>query len=157
MTDRVAKALASMAVIFEKRLTPEAVDLMIGDLSGFKQEDVLAALSLCRREIPRFPTVAEVVKRIPGQNENTQELVGKILEAVELFGYPSPDKAKLHIGEVGWMAVCYFGGWKSICDFPGNEPGILRAQLRMATESAIDKSRYEPQRYLQQNTKEIAP
>jgi hypothetical protein len=64
MSEAVAKALAAMAVIFDKRMTPEAVDLMLADLSEYNPDDTLRALALCRKDIGRFPTTADILKTL---------------------------------------------------------------------------------------------
>jgi hypothetical protein len=69
--------------------------------------------------------------------------VGKILLAIELYGYPSPQKARLFMGEVGWRAVNYFGGWQSLCDYPGESAMALRAQLRNNVIDAIERNTVE--------------
>lgn len=132
------KALMAMSALNDRVLSEDAVDMLISDLKEFPVDGVLQALKRCRIEVNRFPTVAEIIKRIPGQQENTQELLGRIFEAVDLFGYVRPNDARKHIGEVGWKAVSYFGGWQRICDFPSDQSSALRAQLRQATESSIE-------------------
>lgn len=147
MSDRVAKALAAMAVIFDKRMTAEAVDLMLVDLSAYSAEEILSALALCRKEIGRFPTTADILKRIPSNTKNPSEVVGKILLAVELYGYPSPEKARQFMGEIAWRAVNYFGGWKSVCDYPGDSAMALRAQLRNSVLDAIERNSIEGEEF----------
>lgn len=146
--DSVAKALAAMAVIFDKRLTPEAVDLILSDLRQYEPDDVYKALSLCRKELSRFPTVAEITKRIPGTSSNPSEIVGRILLAVEDYGYPAPDRAREFMGEVAWRAVNYFGGWQALCDYPADSAMALRAQLRNNVIDAIERNSIDEERFL---------
>jgi hypothetical protein len=145
----VVKALMSMAAIYDKQLTQDAADLLVSDLEEHEPELVLRALRLCRLELSRFPSLAEILKRmdVKSAESKSQEIVGTIFQAVSLCGYPGPEKARAMIGEVGWKAVCNVGGWQRVCDTPDSHVSTLRAQLRNAVEAAVeDKSRCDVMR-----------
>jgi hypothetical protein len=137
----VIKALMVMATIYEKALTEDAADMLVSDLSEYGPDKILKALKLCRLELNRFPTVAEIIKRTNPKSEanQTQEIVGKIFEAISWYGYSNPSGAKKMIGEVGWKAVEFFGGWQRLCDAPADDLNITRSQLRKAVESAVEE------------------
>jgi hypothetical protein len=137
----VVKALMAMAVIYDKQMTEPAADLLVSDLAEYEPAKILAALRLCRLELNRFPTTAEIIKRMSIKSEagQAQELVGTIFKAVAWYGYTNPAGAREMIGEVGWKGVEFFGGWKRLCDSPEDEANIVRAQIRKAVESAVEE------------------
>lgn len=74
MTDAdVRKALAATAAIYDRRLSADAVQLILEDLAGYPVPALLMALARCRKELRTFPTVADIVARIddgrPGPEE----------------------------------------------------------------------------------------
>lgn len=137
----VIKALMVMANIYEKALTEDAADMLVNDLSEHEPELILKALKLCRLELNRFPTLADILKRMSSKSETgqVQELVGTIFNAISWHGYSNPSGAKQMVGEVGWKAIEYFGGWQRLCDNPADDVNILRAQLRKSVEAAVEE------------------
>lgn len=137
----VVKALMAMAVIYDKQMTEAAADLLVSDLSEFEPAKILGALKLCRLELTRFPTTAEIIKRMSVKSESSQaqEIVATIFKAIAWNGYTNPQGAQAMIGEVGWKAVQYMGGWQRLCDSPAEDTGMLRAQIRKAVESAVEE------------------
>jgi hypothetical protein len=140
-TQDVVKALMAMAVIYDKQLTEAAADMLVQDLSEHDPFTILRALKLCRLELNRFPTTAEILKRLNPSSEisQVQEIIGTIFKAINWYGYPNPEGARSMIGNVGWKAVEFFGGWQSLCDSPGDDLSILRGQLRKAVEAAVEE------------------
>lgn len=136
----VVKTLMSMSVMYEKHLSEDAADMLLEDLKDFPEDRVLSALRLCRRELNRFPTVAEIIKRMSENSEQsqTQNLIGEIFKAIRAYGYNRPTEAREDIGPVGWRAIQNFGGWQCLCDYPADSAMALRAQLRQAVEAAVD-------------------
>jgi hypothetical protein len=102
---------------------------------------ILKALKLCRLELSRFPTLAEILKRmdVKSGSTKTHELVGTIFDAIAWCGYTNPTGARELIGEVGWKAVCNFGGWQRVCETPDSQISTMRAQLRGAVEAAVEE------------------
>lgn len=66
MTDEVLRALAVTAELTQTTLSRGALLAMESDLSGYRPEDVLAALTRCRRELKGRLTVSDVIDRIEG-------------------------------------------------------------------------------------------
>lgn len=62
----VNKAFAAMASMHSKIFTQAAIDMLVADFENYDPDAVLMALGKCRKEIPRFPTVAEIIARIQG-------------------------------------------------------------------------------------------
>lgn len=140
-TQDVIKALMTMAVIMDKQLTKEAASMLIEDLSGYEPEKILTALKLCRLELTRFPSTAEIIKRISTKSDasQTQDLLGRIYSAISLYGWPNPEGARAHVGEVGWKAIMYFGGWKRLCDYPLEDDMALRSQITKSITEAVSE------------------
>jgi len=69
----IVKAVGVTAQIFGRDITPDALFVYASDLDGYPVEAVLNALTRCRRELPRFPSLADVIARIddgrPGPEE----------------------------------------------------------------------------------------
>lgn len=63
-SSEVIKAIAVTAELCGRTFSPEAAMMFAGDLEGFPDHSVLAALSRCRKEVKSFLTVADVVTRI---------------------------------------------------------------------------------------------
>lgn len=137
----VIKALMVMATIYEKALTEEAADMLVNDLAEYEPARILRALKICRIELNRFPTLAEIVKRTSTQSDSGQahDIVGNIFKAISWHGYNNPQAARSMIGEVGWKAVQFMGGWQYLCDTPSDDLHILRAQLKKSVESALEE------------------
>lgn len=112
----ILKALTVMHSLFGKQMDKDAARVMIDDLSQYPEPAVLKALQRCRREIPRFPTIAEIIARIddgyPGVEEAwalcpktesdsvvwTQEIAGAFFAARTLL--PDPVAARMTFKEV---------------------------------------------------------
>lgn len=60
----VGKVLAATASLYEKALTPDAIQMLMMDLDGYEPNSVIAALGRCRRELRTFPTVSDILSRI---------------------------------------------------------------------------------------------
>lgn len=145
--NQVRKALAVLALTHSRNMTQEMADYYIESFEGIAEQDVLKALKRCSMEVRGFPVIADIHQRIKGSEIDEQEVVGLIYEAVNLYGYPSPQKAREHIGEIGWRAVLTCGGWLNICNTPADQDATLRAQLRMAAQSAIRRYKEDPENF----------
>lgn len=143
----IKKQLAVLSTIFKRELTPDIVEFYLDSFVGIDERLVCDALARCGRELRGFPCVADIHQRIKGSEIDEQEVVGLIYEAVDLYGYPSPQKAREHIGEVGWRAILTCGGWLNICNTPASDDSTLRAQLRMAAQSAIRRYKQDPENF----------
>ncbi|MGE3608036.1 MAG: hypothetical protein AB7I27_00510 [Bacteriovoracaceae bacterium] len=130
-----------MSSLYDKTLTEDAAEMLVNDLSSYEPEKIISALRLCRLELNRFPTLAEIIKRMSPKSEagQSQEIVGNIFKAISWHGYTNPVGAREMIGEVGWKAVEFMGGWQNLCDAPSDDLNILRAQLRKSVESSVEE------------------
>lgn len=138
----VIKELAISAEMYQKTISEMLMGAYLQELGKFNSEGICEAIRTCRRELKSFPTIADILERTPGGgNTDDQECLiaaNLILSARSKCGYTNPDRARAMIGELGWEAVKRFGGWVYICEQPGNQDGMLRAQLR-ETLKAIKK------------------
>lgn len=74
MNQEVIKALAVMAALYGRAdINEDAARMLADDLSEFEPAAVLNALKLCRRELARFPTVADIVSRIDDGRPGVEE------------------------------------------------------------------------------------
>lgn len=145
--NRVRRALAVLALTHSRNMTQEMADYYIESFEGIGEEEVLRALKKCSVEVRGFPVIADIHQRIRSNVPDEFELVGLIYEAIEIHGYPSPEKARAHIGEIGWRAVVSCGGWLSICGTPSENDSTLRAQLRMASQGALRRYKDDPESF----------
>jgi len=146
--NQVRKALAVLALTHARQMTQEMADFYIESFEGKNEKEVLEAIKKCTNELRFFPTIADIHQRIKSNIPNEHEIVGLIYEAVELYGYPNPEAARKHIGEIGWRAVFSVGGWMAICSTPSDQDSTLRAQLRMASLSVLNRYRSDPEGFM---------
>lgn len=143
----VVKVLMIMSEIYDKAFTPAAAELMVSDLTVYGHAQVIEALAKCRRELRTFPTVAEIVARIPGQAVDFKTegilVAAKILEAVTKFGSYRVEEARKHVGELGWGVIAMSGGWNQICQMTEKEIGIFRAQWAQLAEALLKRGPVE--------------
>jgi hypothetical protein len=137
----LVKALLVMAELFSKEFSEAGAQMMVQDLSEYPVDQVLAALRQCRLELRTFPTVADVVSRIPGQGIDYRsraiEIAGRIMKSVTFLGPYKAREARQEVGEVGWAVVSMSGGWPSICEMSDKEIGVRMPQWTNMAESML--------------------
>lgn len=62
---RLIDALRGTAEIYGRQLSEMAATMLVSDLARFPVDHVLSALARCRSDLRQFPTVADIVARIP--------------------------------------------------------------------------------------------
>lgn len=67
-TEQVGKAIELMAEVYGRTLSPAAAVMMAQDLSDYDPNDVLVALHACRKDLGRFPTIADIVSRVEAKD-----------------------------------------------------------------------------------------
>lgn len=69
----LVKAVMVTAELYGHAFTSETAKVFMADLSAYPPPAVIAALARCRKEVPRFPTISQVIERIddgrPGPEE----------------------------------------------------------------------------------------
>jgi len=135
---KVFEALRRLAIAKGQEVTIERIQIYVEYLSKFDGSMVMLALKQCFEEVKFFPDIAEIIKRINGDAETlAQEIQGKIMQAVELYGYSDPSSARNFIGDSGWRVVESCGGWLSICQCDINSIGMLRAHIDKSARSVL--------------------
>lgn len=71
------------------------------------------------------------------------DIATRIVSSVARFTSAKPDRAREHIGEVGWaVMVQYFGSWRAFCDvLTYDNQTTMIAQLRETARAMIEKQR----------------
>ena len=64
MTDAIARAIVVAAEITGTELSPTTLGVMVSDLGAYSEEQVLAAIDRCRRELTHRLTLADIISRI---------------------------------------------------------------------------------------------
>lgn len=141
MSIRIKNHLKALSEVYGKNLSDTTAIIFLNLLSKFSEDEVINALNLCMSELKYFPTISDIVNRIsPPVNEDSEarEAAARICEAIAKYGWTQPEKARLHVGEIGWYVVEREGGWQRICEntFSDNLP-ILKSQWRELAKSAI--------------------
>lgn len=65
--------LKNTAELYGKVLSNGAATMFVKDLSKFTHEEISEALTRCRRELKSFPTVQEIIARIPDDHPGIEE------------------------------------------------------------------------------------
>lgn len=73
-SSRVLKALGIMAALHQRSLDDKDVaNIYAEDLAPYPEQQVLDALSRCRRELRTFPTIADIISRIDDGRPGAEE------------------------------------------------------------------------------------
>jgi hypothetical protein len=67
------KAVMVTAEIYGKGFSAEAAEMFVSDLGGHPTQSLLRALTLCRRELRSFPTVADIIARVDDGRPGVEE------------------------------------------------------------------------------------
>ena len=96
-----------------------------------------------RRFLPMPADILDFLDPKRDPKIEAREAASRVIEAISKFGYPSPEKAKAYIGELGWRLVERFGGWQTLCEQTGVDMNVntLLAQMRDVGEAM--STRYE--------------
>lgn len=78
MDEQLITTLKAMSEIYGKELTPAAAQMILEDLKGFPTFEILKALSKCRKELSRFPTISDIISRIDDGRPGVEEAWGMI-------------------------------------------------------------------------------
>lgn len=137
----VVKHLMVMAELFNREFTPGAARILAQDLSEYPAESVLHALSRCRKELRFFPTLADIIARVPGAapDEATQAtlIASRISEAVTKFGPYRAKEARAYVGKIGWQIILETGGLYSICEMGTRDLAMNRAHWAKIAEAKL--------------------
>jgi hypothetical protein len=76
--EKAKMILLAMSEITGKQLGNTAIALMLSDLKDYSESEVIDALGKCRREVKYFPTISDIVERIPDGHLSPSEAWAKI-------------------------------------------------------------------------------
>lgn len=80
---KVRETLEAMCSIYDKKMTPQAIVLLMADLSKYTEGELLEALRRCRGELKFFPSIAEIKERIPDGHPSPNEAWAKLPKTEE--------------------------------------------------------------------------
>jgi hypothetical protein len=142
-SETLVHTLQGMANLYGKDISDEGAELLVRVLERYPPEFVMSALERCTLELPKFPTIAEIIERMPGQHSITPDqeatlLANRIIARIGLDGYTNPHRAREKIGEIGWQAILQsYGSWEAICGLKADQLPSARAQLEKLCKAMI--------------------
>ncbi len=144
--EQVGRELTLMAEAHGRKFSKESAALMLSDLHQYGPEPVLRALAGCRLQLRYFPTISEIVDRLPGTLSDSalaDAAVSRILQAVSAIGPYRHDDAKSYIGRLGWQVVKQYAGWEELCKALGDDTpvGVFKAQATKTAMLVIERAR----------------
>jgi hypothetical protein len=131
---------------YNQNLTINQLNAYSDDVKGIHPKLLKHAFELYRRDpanqfMPRPNQILKYINKESSPESAANEVVGRINYAISRFGYPSPEKAKEYIGELGWLLVERDGGWEEVCrNSDLKTKGIRDAQLRDRALAIIERS-----------------
>lgn len=136
MKSEIMKLLFGLGEYYDKKLTPEQLEMYSHDLAHLTPDELRFAILKYRSDgrNERFPLPAkllEIVKPTETELDLGQEVASKVIGAVSKFGSYRGAEARTWIGEIGWECVKRMGGWVTICaELTEENKGTFFAQIR---------------------------
>jgi len=91
---------------------------------------------------PRLPSPDEIKQEInpvcASEADIAIDIIGRIYEAIQMYGHSNAAPAILYIGEVGWVAVQRCGGWVNICQANTDQITFIKSQLKACIISMLN-------------------
>ena len=142
----------NVVAYYNKDIPDRVIDLYVHDSINVSLKDLRMAFEKYRNTSQGnfFPLPAQlklIINPPSDPLDDANEIVARIFRAIRKFGYPNPDEAKHHIGELGWAVVQGMGGWSHLCTSSDlGYQSSVRAQLRDLAKSKlsrIERGEYE--------------
>lgn len=116
----VAIAIALTGEYYGRPQKKEVIAMMVSDLEDLSTALVLKAYDDYRKDpknrtMPLPAQIRAIIKPSVEPDQASREILAKILEAQDRFGYTWPQQAKEFIGEIGWSLIRAYGGWENFC------------------------------------------
>lgn len=115
----IASMLMVRAELTGRTLSPQAIAMMVEDVSDLNPKEVINLLKNWGKTETSFPHPAQIREKIApviNQDDDISESVNRAIVAVSKFGRPNSEAARKHIGELGWAIVIgKFGSWSQFC------------------------------------------
>jgi hypothetical protein len=111
-------------------------------LDNFTSEQVNFVLNNCARKSKFFPSLSDFYETFSPQDseiDQANEMAGKIISCISLFGPMRRGDVFDYVGEEGWRVIENYGGWTSLCEITNDQVPTVRAHLRDLAKSKIKK------------------
>jgi hypothetical protein len=145
LDQQIKTQLVSLAVISGRELSGPAVTAYYEALSDLPQFEVLNLLKNWLKTSRHFPHPADIREKLKPEitdDDDAQDVANSVIAAVSRCGYTNPDRAKEHVGTLGWEVITRMGGWKHICETMTQEnEGFMRAQIRDYTTTISKRAK----------------
>lgn len=146
--NRIGHLWVGLAQMYGKDIAPAALAVMLKAIDDIPALAIEKALNDWVRtsKLGRYPFPADIRDlAMPAADPRVLAIatVGRIKEAIDMFGWPQPSKARAFIGDTGWRYVERCGGWQAVCEKPElniHEPNVT-AQMRDSIEADIKLKR----------------
>lgn len=147
----ILNQLNGLAVIYDREVTKDLVDIWCAVLSDLSEEEIIAGVTTyVRNDNPFFPKPGQIYALIRPQQNGEQEatlIAERIISQLGPNGGPSEfnaKRAKLRIGEIGWKYIQeYRNGWAAFSDSFDEDTNLetAKSQIRKGLMSLlIDKN-----------------
>lgn len=143
----VANTLLYLSEIYSKEFSKQAFTFMLDSIEHLPAEKILLALKKYVRDPSSkfFPMPGQIIAMVedkPNDRDVAVNVVNRIIEAQSKHGWNNPEKAREHVGEIGWLVVKANGGWQQMCESTSNDDlTIHRAQWRDSAMSIMAQAR----------------
>lgn len=135
----------AVAAYYKQQLNDITISMYAADVSHISIDELMELFSSYRKDPKNkfmpMPSAFLAMLDPSLSIESSAELVaGRIHDAVVKFGWPSPEKARAYIGDVGWDIVRRRGGWQVVCENLGSEwdVGTFHAQSRNSAKASLE-------------------
>lgn len=129
-------AWLKIAAYYSKDISEAQLGMYAADTCDMKV-DIERAFMTYRRSpkghnFPLPKDLEDAIRPLITDDDVARDVSSRIIGAVSKFGYSSPDRAKAHMGELGWRAVVQMhGSWASLCQtLTESNKSNIQAQLR---------------------------
>jgi hypothetical protein len=145
MKSEIIKLVFTLGEYYDKRLTPEQLEMYSQDLSVLSPEELRDAILKYRADgrNDRFPLPAKlisIIRPVETELDLGNDVASRIIGAVSRFGSYRGAEARAYIGEIGWECVKRFGGWVTICsELTDDTKTSIFAQLRGLAQTVAKK------------------
>lgn len=142
----IARMLIDMARFYGTELEERQLEMYVEMFARFEMSLVLRAgkeyvadIKNTRFPMPPHKILENYLPRGADERSMAIEAANRAVAAVSKFGWPSPEKAREYVGELGWRAIERMGGWQYFCENLGVTLQLttVQAQIRDACEATL--------------------